>query len=323
MKSHFAKTIILTAILLFALTAMARCSEDTVVPLLNVDLSSPAPSDKAHSGFKMGIDTYLGASNMSGRRMYSDGMWAGAGNSFPSMAYLEWDGTGDRTARVSFGTGSMYTCSDSTQNQPIEAYIQMPIGKATVTVGKYYIPFAQQEWFYESKPGVMAQWSGDKASLSLSTNYSLDSHKQFAYARGAYKVAEDAEIGLSYALGSGFCSESEFERGFAADANIGYKGLRLYVEYNLFSKPNAADRFSFVSGKLYYEKLGAWQPFVGSFTWQDDTDFFGSFRSTVVGLDYQATPSLALEAAVSTTSDSPVSWLQVHWTWEKSVSVGL
>jgi hypothetical protein len=288
-------------------TADTEQSKSVEMPLL----SSTFPS------LKMGIDVYSGTSNMPGSRWMSDGMWAGAGAYYPSITYLQWNTVGERTVKLSMGMGDLYTDPESTLNQPVEAYWQAPMGKAVVTLGKFWVPFAQQEWLYEAKPGIMAQWAGERSSLVASTNYNTDSSRQNLYFRAGYKAAEDAEFGLSVALGDGFCSGSVHRRGIAMDTTIGFAGCRLYGEYNHFSARESGNDFRYISGKLCYEKLKALTPFVGVYKWDDDSDTFGRFRSTVYGLEYQISPTLAIQGAVAATSDGDVSWLQLHWNWER------
>jgi len=214
----------------------------------------------------------------------------------------------------------MYTDSASTLDQPVEAYWQQPAGKTVLTFGKFYVPFAQQEWQYESKLGMMAQWTGGRSSLAMSVNRNANLDSTNGYVSGSYKVAGDAEVGLSFGLGNGFSFDSIHDRGVAIDTNIGYAGWRLYGEYNHFSTRGSYNDFDYISGKLYYEKLGVWKPFVAAYSWDDHSGGFGSFKSTLCGVDYQASPKLGIEAAIATTSGKAVSWLQLHWTWEKTIS---
>jgi hypothetical protein len=140
------------------------------------------------------------------------------------------------------------------------------------------------------------------------------------YIRGSYKVASDAELGLSFALGHGFCSDSVHDCGIAVDTTIGYAGWRFCGECNHFNAGEPGNAFNYRSGKLYYERLGAWAPFVAIYSWNDHGESFGRFRSTVYGLNYRVSPTLALEGGTSATSDGHVCWLQFHWTWERPIS---
>jgi hypothetical protein len=51
--------------------------------------------------------------------------------------------------------------------------------------------------------------------------------------------------------------------------------------------------------------------------WNDAGGTFGRYRSTVYGMGYQITPTLVLESAIAPTSDRQISWMQLHWTWER------
>jgi len=283
------------------------------------DTSAPTPQLRTLPTVMMGVDAYFGASNMSGRSFYSDGMWAASGPAYPSVTYLRWDSPAGDACKLSFGSGDLYTSSEAMCDQPVEAFWQMPAGKTVVTFGKYWVPFAQQEWLYEPKPGIMAQWTGGRMSVAASANYNTELNCPNAYMRAGYKLASDAELGVSFGIGNGFCVNSVHDRGFALDTNIGFGGFRLYGEYNRYAAREPGSVFEFLSGKLYYEKLGALKPFLASFSWDDASEEFGHFRSTVFGLDYQLSPTLGIQGAFSTTSDSPVSWLQLHWAYEKAL----
>lgn len=283
---------------------------------------APACADDVESTMPiavLGIDAYLGTSDMAGSHRLTDGMWAGCGTFYPSIAYLQWNSPNGSTSRVSFGIGDLYTDSENDLDQPVEAYWQTPMGNTTLTFGKFWVPFAQQEWLYESKPGVMAQWERGRMSLVAAANYDVDFNTPKLYARGGYSLTEGIDIGLSYALGEGFCSDSIHNRGFALDTTIGFAGLRFYGEYNYFDADEPGNTFNYISGKLYYEGLGKITPFVGRFSWNDRSDAFGEFRSTVYGVTYQVSPTLSLEGAIADTTDGDVTWLQMRWNWEKSI----
>ncbi len=236
------------------------------------------------------------------------------------LTYLQFRGAKGDTVKVSMGLGDVYTAADTTLHQPVEAYWQRPLGKGVVTVGKFWVPLGQQEWLYEAKPGVSMQWAGERSSLIASVNLSTQQHRPLMYARGSHKVGSDAEVGVSFALGSGFCSDTVHDRGMSLDSTVGYKGFRFYGEYNHFGAGAVGNAFRFLSGKLYYENLGAWKPFVAQYWWHDGSESFGNFRSRICGVDYQVTGSLSLEAALAGTSDGNTTWVQMHWAWEKPFS---
>lgn len=274
-----------------------------------------------YSSFAIGADTYMGRSDMLGKHRFSDGMWAGSGAYYPSLSYLQWKGVRNDTVKLSMGMGELYTGSNTATHQPLECYWQKPVGNATVTVGKFWVPFGQQEWLYESKPGISAQWSGAHSSLIASANYSTELHHALVYLRGGRKIGKDAEVGASFALGHGLCSGSVHDRAIGLDTIVGFAGFRFYGEYNGFGAHTSGNSFKYLSGKLYYEKLGVLKPFVAKYWWHDNSDTLGNFRSTLYGVDYQLNPSIGIEGAISNTSDGNVSWLQLHWSWEKPFGI--
>jgi len=316
MRSLFIKTVVWMLFAILFVMACACCDETESAA--STGASDASVVNSMLPSITMGLETYVGGSSMLGARSYTDGMWAGCGNYYPSIAYMEYGSSGGRVAKLSLGIGELYTADDTTLDQPVEAYFQTPVGKSVVTVGKYWVPFAQQEWLYESKPGIMVGWDVKRLSLTASANYSEGLRRPVMYLRSGYKLSEDVQLGLSLALGRGFCSDSIHDRGMGLDATIGYKGWRFYGECNHFAAREPGNDFDYVSGKLCYEKLGRWAPFVGAYSWTDKSDTFGRFRSTVYGLAYHATPELDIESAVAPTSDGSVSWLQVRWSWQKS-----
>lgn len=325
MKLH--SIIIITATSLLTAGLMLNAyGDDTAVSTGSTSIvDSPAIESSVpelvQPSFAIGADTYLGGSNMSGIHRFSDGIWAGAGAYYPSVSYLQWQGSRGDVVKLTAGMGEISTGSASYLHQPIEAYWQRPMGKAQVTVGKFWVPFAQQEWLYESKPGISAQWSGEKSSFIAAANLTTESHSPVMYLRGTRKVANDVEVGASLALGRGFCSDSSHNRGISLDTNIGFSGFRFYGEGNSFGARKSGNSFGYLSGKLYYEKLGTWKPFIANFRWNDKSGALGNFRSTACGIDYQLTPNIGVEGAIADTSGGNVSWVQVHWTWAKPFGI--
>lgn len=263
----------------------------------------------------LGFEIYQGTSNMPGVHHLTDGMWAGNGAYFPSLTYVEYTGAKGDVIRTSVGIGQLYTEKEAGNNQPIEAYWKKPWGKSTVTVGKFYIPFAQQEWLYSSEWGALAEWSSGKYAFSASTTYNKDLNRPNFYLKSSYQMAEDAQVSLSLAEGKGFCTDSSHGRGLAVDTNVGFKGWRFTSEYNYYAA-SSSNAFNFLYGKLYYEKLGKCKPFVGKYWWKDECGELGNFRCNVLGADYQLTPWLSMEGAISDTSDGTVSWLQFTTKWQ-------
>jgi len=286
------------------------------------DTSTPAQADETScaSTLKIGVDHYAGISDMPGKRRYNDGMWAGNGTTLPSVAYVKWEGPNESSAKLAYGTGEMYDDYPEQYSGPIEAYYQRRIGSASVTFGKFWVPFAQQEWMYNPQWGAMASWSLGRASLTASANKNENRHRLNAYFRGAYAITDQIEIGASAALGRGFHFDCIHDRGYALDTTISCSNFRFCGEYNYFTAKESDNEFEYLSGKLFYEKWERVTPFVQKFWWADKSEAFGDFHSTVAGVDWQITPELGVQAATAPTSAGDVSWLQVHWAWELPIA---
>jgi len=265
--------------------------------------------------FKLGMDYYNGFSSVPGHSRFSDGLWAGSNLAAPSVGYARFDDGRGNAMRVSVGIGGMYTGGGTTLNQPVEAYWQRTIGATSVTIGKYWLPFGSQEWEYETKPGVMLQWSAGPHSLALSTNYNTTTHRINTYAHASRAFGRDASLGLSFGGGKGLTYDSLHDVMWGVDAMYGFHGFRFTGEY--VAALRGSQGFGFTTGKVAYERLGAWRPYVGVYSWNDQTGAFGRFRSQVYGMQYQITPSTAIDTAIAPTSSRRTYWLQVHTSWER------
>jgi hypothetical protein len=273
----------------------------------------PAPSLAA------GVDVYAGTSNQEGFRRYRDGFWAaGSGLAYPSNIYLRWKSRGGADAKVALGLGKMYLGADRDFDQPVEAWYQKPAGQLHWTVGKYYVPFAIQEWQYETKWGVMVQTERGAYNLAASANYNPDTNSPNAYFRVGRDFGENINVGISLAAGKGLSYGSIHDRAAGLDVSAAWRGWRTNIEY-LALRRTSAERFRFGYIRLAYEKLGKFKPYIARYSWNDTTDAFGQLDSTSIGLNYQLTPYLALEGGRAFTSDKDVWWLQAHLAAEQAV----
>jgi hypothetical protein len=265
--------------------------------------------------FKLGIDAFTGRSNIDDYRRYSDNMWAGYGPFVPSVAYVQWQNQRGAAAKLSLGLGSLFNSPDDEFYQPAEAWYQHPVGKMNVTVGKFWVPLAIQEWELESKPGVMLQWSSGNYGLSVAATHNRFTDRGNSYLRATRSFGKNATVGLSLTGGEGTTFNSGHDRGAGLDAILAYRKWRFYSEYLEF-REGSGGRFHFDFVKLSYESLGKWTPYVARYKWFDDTGFQGKFDSAVAGLNYQLTPYLALEGAYADTPGKGLWWGQLHWKQE-------
>ncbi len=263
-----------------------------------------------------GLDLYTGRSNLPGQRQFSDGFWIGYGPAYPSNAYLRWVTGKGAEAKVSIGTGDLYRGPNSLVRQPNEAWYQKPLGNAKITLGKYYVPFALQEWQYESKWGGMIQSSFGATDVSASLNYDRTTDRPNFYSRLGHNLGPNLNVGVSLGVGRGISFGTPQDKAFGLDLTAKWRGFQ-FISEAVDIRRRSADRFGFIFGKLSYENLGKWKPFLSRDTWNDRSGNYGSFHSTTAGLDVQLSSTLAVQAAYAHTSQPSrqnISWIQLHWT---------
>ncbi|WP_157947661.1 hypothetical protein [Abditibacterium utsteinense] len=266
-----------------------------------------------------GVDVYSGVSNFEGQRRFSDGFWAaGAGLAYPSIAYLKLQKSDGSAAKFSLGTGDLYRGSSSTVKQPVEAWYQKPVGKFTATVGKYWVPFALQEWQYETKYGVQIQRALGASDFAGSVNYDRVKHRPNVYFRAGRNFSERANAGLSLAAGEGISYGSVHNKAIGFDASLQAKNFKLFSEF-LALQRRSSDRFTFLYSKLVYDKYPRFKPFVAYYKWNDKGDAFGDFRSIASGATYQIRPDLLIEGGGALTADKTIYWVQLHLLLERNL----
>lgn len=282
--------------------------------------AAPTPSETpAPTRVSVGIDAYSGVSNLEGQRRFSDGFWAsGAGLAYPSAAYARLQKSDGTAAKFSLGTGDLYRGSSRVVKQPIEVWIQKPLKKLTITGGKYYVPFALQEWQYETKYGVQLQREFGASDLTASLNYNRDTNRPNLYFRAGRNFSERANAGISLAGGKGLSYGSIHNRGVALDTSLQARNFKLYGEV-LALQRRASDRFTFAYTKLVYDKYARVKPFVAYYKWNDKSGNFGDFRSIAYGATVEVKPGVLIEGGGAATADKNVLWLQLHWLLEGDV----
>ncbi|MDQ3815354.1 MAG: hypothetical protein M3347_15655 [Armatimonadota bacterium] len=273
------------------------------------------PRGQLGQSVTLGVDYYYGASDLPGFKRFNDGFWAGYGLGFPSEGRVQWEDGKGSAARVTLGLGD-YRTQAITNRQPLEAWYKAPVGKWNVTAGKFWVPFALTEWEGETKRGLLVERGMGLNGIAASINYNNITNSGNFYTRFSRRLRKNATVGVSLGAGDGLTFGSLHNKGLGLDASVAWKGWRLQSEYVLFQR-RAADRFRFGYARLSYEKLRRLTPYVAYYNWKDKSGTFGDFRSTVLGLNLQLTPQLALEGATSSTSmNDNVSWVQLHWKWD-------
>lgn len=294
-----------------------RGSQQNPTPIeagAKAEAKEEAKDDSPATTLSIGGDLYLGRSNLEGFKRLRDGFWAaGAGPAYPSVLQLRLAMHNRSEAKIAFGLGNLYRDDASTLHQPHEAWYRTPVRGANLTVGKYYMPFALQEWQYETKWGVMLEGEHGATTLAASANYNQNTDSPNAYLRVGRNFGEKLNVGLSLGAGKGLSYDSIYNKALGLDATANWKGWNLYSEY-MAMRHNSKERFNFGWLKLGYDRLGKFKPFIAHWQWHDTTGIFGNFRSTGIGASYNIWPQLALEGGLAHTSTQNVKWIQLHWT---------
>lgn len=292
---------------------VVRGSQQNPTPV-EVSAQAEAKDETPVTSLSVGGDLYYGRSDLEGFKSLRDGFWAaGAGPSFPSVVQLRLNTRADSEAKLAFGIGRLYTDSESTLDQPHEAWYRIPTRGLNLTIGKYYVPFALQEWQYETKWGVMLEGESGATNWAASTNYNHNTDRPNIYGRVGRNFGKKLNVGLSLGAGKGLSYDSIHDKALGLDATASRNGWNLYGEYMALRR-RSDERFDFGWLKLEYDKLGKFKPFVAHWRWRDTTDTFGNFRSSGIGASYSILPQLAIEGGLARTSEQNVKWIQLHWT---------
>ena len=293
-----------------------------------VETAPPASIDESDEeeqrpGIYAGGELFLGRTNLEGAERLRDGFWpAGSGPSYPSALYLRVLTSKQVEAKVSVGVGRLFRDAAYGFEQPIEAWARVPLGKSQetkLTAGKFYVPFALQEWEYETKWGAMIEHQRGKTALAVAATRNSDTKGANIYARAGRDVGGNANFGLSLAGGKGLSYGSEHDRALGIDFSITKGGWNGSGEQLWMKGPNG-QRFRFTWMRLAYANLGKLEPFIARYRWNDNTDAFGNIRSTAVGAGYQFTPELALELGYTFSSEEDSLWAQLHWAGERRIA---
>ncbi len=269
-----------------------------------------------------GIDAYIGTSDIDGQRDFNDGIWAAAGPAnamaLPSTVYLSADFGNGLTAKASYGIGDMNQYKPNDLDRMPELYVSKQSGDLTITAGKFWVPFAYQDWEWETKPGVMVKWAKGTANVTGAVVYNdnKDSDSTNSYLRVGATLAEGVDAGLSVAAGKGWSFNSPHDVGYGVDYSVSKNKFKLVGEA---LKATGEGDFWYTMSKLSYEGFEKVSPFVACYAWNDDTGFNGRWRSTVYGADVAVTKGVSLQAAFSPTSAGSRVWAQLHVTLEKGL----
>lgn len=257
---------------------------------------------------RFGMESYFGFTNITGvNRRSNDGLWAGNSGAYPSTLSLNWHSGEAYAFRIAVGIGDMYTGRNTPLRQPVEAYYQFPTGKGnSITLGKFYTPFAAQEWQYESKYGAMWNSTVRGVDCSLALQYDEIAKSPNVYLRLGRQLNAKTSAGLSFGMGRGLTYGTSHRWGFAIDLAHDLGFADFLTEYDFCG----GGPFQFLFGKLTFKNLGNWSPYLGAYYWHDAAQELGNFRSAVVGLDFHVSPNLTLGAAYARANSRDVFWVQ-------------
>lgn len=266
--------------------------------------------------FKTGVDLFYGVSNLPGAKRFRDGFWIGYGPAYPSVVYGRWQTPKGSAAKVAVSVGKLYNGSIANVDQPVEAWYQRPLGSKSLTVGKFYVPFAVQEWEYETKWGAQLAGKAGNTDYVVAVNHNHVVDAANVYGRIAQALTKNITMGLSLGGGKGFSFDTVHNRGIGLDAAAEWHGWQFNSEYVVLQR-RAQERFQFAWAKLSYTRLGRFTPFISRHTWFDRAGELGNFNCSTLGFAYQVTPTLSLEGAAARPGAPSVRWIQLHYTVER------
>lgn len=266
------------------------------------------PALAQESRLSVGLDAYAGLSDIPGQKRPTDQLWAAQTVFTPSVVYGRWSDGKGVTARAALGVGGATLRRPRLFPQPVELWVRKEFksGSDALTLGRFFAPFGQQEWQYESKSG--AQWESGALSVAVQERGRL-------YGRWSGSVAPGATLGVSAASGRGFSYGSVHDKGLGLDFLLEKKNWRVRAESDRFFGAQKS-RFRFDFGQLTWTGGGKIQPFVSRYTWHDSlaqsAGGLGAFRSEILGMNWGLRPGVSLETATARAEGHRVAWAQLH-----------
>jgi hypothetical protein len=242
-------------------------------------------------------------------------MWAGFGSQTPSVLAVDWSGPDGQQGRFALGLGDTFNGKRALYSQPAEVWWSRPVGRLTLKAGRYWTPFAAQEWHYELRYGAMVSRQGNHGSASLSFHPSSEHRGAAIFARAGRSLGGGDEIGLSLGAGRGLSYGSSHDRAAGLDWRVSRGAWCLTGEYVWLGRPGSGD-FRFLYTRLSHDGPGRCTPFVAYYDWRDRAGEQGRFQSLAPGVKYRVNEVLSVEAAWAATSRRRVGWLQFCFCWE-------
>ena len=267
--------------------------------------------EAAELGFGFHGSLYYGVSNLQGPvRRNTDGVWAGVGSQEPSTLAVSWKGSRGNEGLASFGIGDMYTGPERTVKQPVECLFRVQSAEGSWTCGKHYVPFALQEWEYETRWGILYEVESGSGTLAVSTTYNEDTRAANTLARAEIRTSSRTRVGLSAAAGRGWSYSSSHAWGYGVDCSVECRHATIEGEFLEGRGRNGAFQFGFVRVRTEVGRGVA--PYMAGYYCHDAGDEMGELRSGVLGVEIEASPHLVLEPGVGRSNGRNVWWLQAH-----------
>jgi hypothetical protein len=285
-------------------------------------LVTQAPAEAPETeqpGLYAGADLYYGATNLAGNRRIRDGFWAaGAGLAYPSTLYLRLNHSRGASAKLAVSVGKLYNGSTAF-DQPVEAWWKQPLrGNGAVTLGKFYVPFALQEWEYETKWGALYEREFGANTLGAALVYNRNTENANVYLRWGRNWGENLNVGLSLAGGEGLTYDSVHDKAIGVDLTASRGDFELLAEY-MAARGNSSERFRFGWARLNYNRWEKLKPFLARYDYKDTTGALGAFRSYSAGVGYALRDDLTVEGGYAAATGKNIWWAQLHWTPERNI----
>jgi hypothetical protein len=264
------------------------------------------PLQSPRSSFRFGMTYYYGISNAGGAwGPNTDGGWAGFGPSVPSNINGTWQMGDNRLFRLSVGVGALSNSKPYLMDRVPEAYYQIPLRKGdSLQVGKFLVPFASMEWMLSSKYGVQYTGSRGPVNFAASLQYCRELQSTNLYLKVGKQVGKRTTLNLSGALGRGVNYATSHNAMLGVDLAHDFGGATLTSEYALGT--GAGGPFQFLYGKLAFNKLGSWTPYVGAYYWHDASGQMGRYSSALAGLSFRANSLVTFDVGFARREDRNV-----------------
>jgi hypothetical protein len=272
----------------------------------------PSPASRLTGG----LDFYGGVSDINAFTSYTDQLWAGQSTFTPSVLHADYDGK--TKARVAIGVGKLSRGSGATYAPIVEGWAERIIGKGTVRVGRFFAPFATQEWEYESKDGVQWSHEGGDSGVNLSLVRDRNTRQNALYGRVFQGVAHNTTMGLSLATGKSV-SYGAYTQGMGLDFTKTTSSGTFRADWEHF-RDSSSENFNFAFARYDHTKHAILHPYISRYDWSQkgSVGSGGSYHASVLGIQYILPKNLTLDAGRVFEGKRNRNYVQITWnaTWQ-------